>query len=338
MKGMLLEAVREDRMPGGRNTGLSYKTKPRNYDKLRKKFQQMAHIKAMENKRNRAEKQALKAAREAMKKEKEAMKQGHMMYSPDNPHVPFREIQPETAQMIEVLQQTETALGKIAYDDTFGAAKREIHYADDLLKAMCKLGDDLVFHLVQWVKHLPFYTRLGTEEHTYILKTKWQELLLLSVAVNAINFRNSTTNRGLSFEQHVYKNMVALQDCLNQTLDLKLDMENFREEMGEIVEKLTHLVAMFHTYKINRDEYLLMKVVVLLSNISTNNNDAEIAEKVREPYLKALQDYMEVNYPAHPNRFEEIFSRFPELAACAELLCKSKLLYMPYLLNAMAKC
>ncbi|XP_070532313.1 nuclear receptor subfamily 6 group A member 1-like [Ptychodera flava] len=337
-KGMLLEAVREDRMPGGRNTGLSYKSKPHNYDRLRKKFQQLAQQKTMENKRNRAEKQALRAAREAMKMERDAYKQGHLSVNKEHPHSPFREVQPETAQMIEVLQQTETALSKITYSDTFGA-DRIIKYSDDLMKALCKLGDDLVFHLVQWVKHLPFYTRLATEEHTHILKSKWQELLLLSVAVNAINFRNSTTNRGLSFEQHVYKNMLYLQDCLNQTLDLKLDMDSFRQEMGEVVEKLTHLVAMFHTYKITRDEYLLIKVVVLLNNACTsNNNDSDIADKVREPYLSALHDYMQVNYPAYPNRFDEIISRFPELSECAELLCKSKLLYMPYLLNAMAKC
>ncbi|XP_006814372.1 nuclear receptor subfamily 6 group A member 1-like [Saccoglossus kowalevskii] len=338
-KGMLLEAVREDRMPGGRNTGLSYKCKPKNYDRLRKKFQQIAQQKAIENKRNRAEKQALKAARDAMKKENSEKGSQLPINGEEMTQMHFSDIKVETAQMIEVLLQTETALGKITPNER---NMTPVNYSDDLLKAMCKLGDDLVFHLVQWVKHLPFYTQLGTAEHTHILKSKWQELLLLSVAVNAIHFRNSTTNKGLSFEQHVFQNMMYLQECLNQTMENHLDIEDFQEEMSEVVEKLTCLVAMFHTYKMTRDEYLLLKVVVLLrgnnSNNNNNNETCELTDKVCEPYLSALHDYMNINYPSYPNRFNEIMSHLPELRCCAELLCRSKLLYMPYLLNAMSKC
>ena len=43
---------------------------------------------------------------------------------------------------------------------------------------------------------------------------------------------------------------------------------------------------------------------------------------------------MEANNQA--GRYDDLVSQLPELQACSRLLLQSKLLYMPYLLNAIA--
>ncbi|XP_054770172.1 hormone receptor 4-like [Lytechinus pictus] len=357
-------------MPGGRNTGLSYKQcKPKNYDKLRKKFQLMAQQKAQLNRKTRAEKQALKAAREAMKAERESKglkgSGGSSGGGGNNGGVSgkqggggeVRTLKPQTAQLIEVLQQTESAVLKVAEKE--GVNLKEHRYSDlpasmeldDFRRLQCRLGEELVFHLVQWVKHLPFFTQLSAVEHTHLLKTKWLDLMLLCTISRAMHFKQPLVNSsasnsgsmngktggsggmdvGLSFEQCAHKNLLLLQECMNKTLDLRLDMDVFRDEMGEVVEKVTKLAASFRTLGVTRNEYLLLKVILFLDQGKPVN---EQIRSVQEPYLLALRDFMEANN--QPGRFDDFLSQLPELHACSKLLLHSKLLYMPYLLNAIA--
>ncbi|XP_071802366.1 nuclear receptor subfamily 6 group A member 1-like [Asterias amurensis] len=343
--GMMLEAVREDRMPGGRNTGLSYKSKPKNYDKLRKKFQQIAQQKAQLSRKNRADKQALKAARDTLKSEKD-QKSKSSPQSPSsgggsagihklNSHIDVRQLKPQTAQLIEVLQQTESAVLKVSSKEkgkTGSPALIAGMTLDEFLGQQCSLGDTLVFNLVQWVKHLPFYTQLSQVEHTYILKTKWVELLILCTVSRAMYFKQNSGEKVLGFEHCVHQNLLTLQECMNKTMDLKLDMGVFREEMGEAVEELTRLAASFRTLNISRNEYLLLKVIILLN--FKNRSSSDVVRQVQHPYVLALRDFVEVNHQL--SRFEEIMSQLPELQKCSELLSNSKLIYMPYLLNAVA--
>lgn len=239
----------------------------------------MAQQKAQMNRKNRAEKAAIKAAREATKTQSDPKSRDSAAPGSDKRKTDVRQLRPQTAQLVEVLQQTESAVIKIANKDW----REQVPIPSTLelsefVRLQCMLGEQLVFHLVQWVKHLPFFTQLSSVEHTYILKTKWLELLLLCTVTQAMHFRQkslggsssgggSSTNTevGLSFELCAHQNLLTLQECMNKTLDLQLDMDVFREEMGDVVEKITKLAASFRTLDIKRNEYLLLKVIVLLN-------------------------------------------------------------------------
>ena len=242
----------------------------------------MAQQKAQQNRKNRAEKQALKVAREALKMEKDVKTKGIPVQSTKNfspkqsnqcPPIDVRQLKPQTAQLIEVLQQTESAVLKVSEKE--GKKGGQNHRtlpptgatleANEFMKLQCALGEELVFHLVQWVKHLPFFTQLSSVEHTYLLKTKWLEILLLCTLTQAMYFKQNGSEKSLSFEHCAHQNLLTLQECMNKTMDLKLDMDAFREEMGEVVEKVTKLAASFRTLGVTRNEYLLIKVIVFLS-------------------------------------------------------------------------
>ncbi len=242
----------------------------------------MAQQKAQQNRKNRAEKQALKVAREALKIEKDSKLKGIPVQSTKNftpkgmpmsqtPPIDVRQLKPQTAQLIEVLQQTESAVLKVSEKE----GKKGLHHrtappgatleANEFMKLQCALGEELVFHLVQWVKHLPFFTQLSSVEHTYLLKTKWLEILLLCTLTQAMYFKQNGSDKSLSFEHCAHQNLLTLQECMNKTMDLKLDMDAFRAEMGEVVEKVTKLAASFRTLGITRNEYLLIKVIIFLA-------------------------------------------------------------------------
>lgn len=67
---------------------------------------------------------------------------------------------------------------------------------------------------------------------------------------------------------------------------------------------------------------------------TANGSHSEQIKNVQQPYILALRDYCEAN--SQPHRCEEVLSQLKELQTCTMLLLQSKLLYMPYLLNAIA--
>lgn len=52
----------------------------------------------------------------------------------------------------------------------------------DLSEKLCNIGDSIVYKLVQWTKRLPFYLELPVEVHTRLLTHKWHELLVLTTS------------------------------------------------------------------------------------------------------------------------------------------------------------
>ena len=71
------------------------------------------------------------------------------------------------------------------------------HSNSELSDKLCRIGDRIVFKLVQWTRRLPFYDERPVELHTRLLTNKWHELLVLTTsAYQAIHgFRRMGTTR-----------------------------------------------------------------------------------------------------------------------------------------------
>lgn len=57
-----------------------------------------------------------------------------------------------------------------------------LDHKSDLSEKLCQIGDSIVYKLVQWTKRLPFYLELPVEVHTRLLTHKWHELLVLTTS------------------------------------------------------------------------------------------------------------------------------------------------------------
>ena len=79
------------------------------------------------------------------------------------------------------------------------------HSNSELSDKLCRIGDRIVFKLVQWTRRLPFYTEIPVEIHTRLLTNKWHELLVLTTsAFQAINGNRmgTTYSDGATAEPH----------------------------------------------------------------------------------------------------------------------------------------
>ena len=61
------------------------------------------------------------------------------------------------------------------------------HSTSELSDKLCRIGDRIVFKLVQWTRRLPFYTEIPVELHTRLLTNKWHELLVLTTSAYQVD-------------------------------------------------------------------------------------------------------------------------------------------------------
>jgi len=207
----------------------------------------------------------------------------------------------------------------------------------ELSDKLCQIGDSIVYKLVQWTKRLPFYSELPVEVHTRLLTHKWHELLVLTTsAYQAIHGPRKTWSgpepTEHDFMQQVSANLVTLQTCLAAMMGRPLTLDQLRQDVGLMVERITHVTMMLQRCQLRMEEYVCLKVIAMLSQ-PKGSGSVEL-EAIQERYMHCLQSYVEHNYPQSPGRFADLLSRLPEVQSAATLLLESKMFYVPFLLNS----
>jgi hypothetical protein len=80
------------------------------------------------------------------------------------------------------------------------------HSTSDLSDKLCRIGDRIVYKLVQWTRRLPFYEEIPVEIHTSLLTNKWHELLVLTTSayqsIHGTRRMGTTRSDGESAELH----------------------------------------------------------------------------------------------------------------------------------------
>ena len=159
----------------------------------------------------------------------------------------------------------------------------------ELSEKLCQIGDSIVYKLVQWTKRLPFYAELPVEVHTRLLTLKWHELLVLTTsAYQAIHgapggggggggssgngngsggpgSSSASQSQPQDFAQQVSANLVTLQTCLAAMMGQPLTLDQLRQDVGLMVERITHVTMMLQRCHLRMEEYVCLKVIAMLS-------------------------------------------------------------------------
>ncbi|XP_048506500.1 hormone receptor 4 isoform X2 [Athalia rosae] len=212
-----------------------------------------------------------------------------------------------------------------------------LDHKSDLSEKLCQIGDSIVYKLVQWTKRLPFYLELPVEVHTRLLTHKWHELLVLTTsAYQAIHGQQKWTGvgsdgTGADFTQEVSNNLCTLQTCLTSMMGRPITMDQLRQDVGLMVEKITYVTLMFRQVKLRMEEYVCLKVITMLSQAREGTLELE---QIQERYMSCLRSFVEHSAPQQPGRFHDLLVRLPEVQSAAALLLESKMFYVPFLLNS----
>ncbi|KAJ3666077.1 hypothetical protein Zmor_001532 [Zophobas morio] len=330
-QGMVLQAVREDRMPGGRNSGAVYNLYKVKYKKHKKP----------------ACKQPQKAAAE-----KNILSQQFKVEQPSS--IPANLVNgtilktalTNPSEVVRLRQRLDSAVSSSRdhcdeFQDiaTLQNLDDLLDHNTDLSEKLCHIGDSIVYKLVQWTKRLPFYLELPVEVHTRLLTHKWHELLVLTTsAYQAIHKTGDqlTTVIKTDFNHEVETNLCTLQTCLTSMMGREITIEQLRQDVGLMIEKITHVTLMFRQIKLTMEEYVCLKVITMLNQAkpaTSSGNNSEL-DSIHERYMTCLRVYTQHMYPQQSQRFQDLLSRLPEIQSAAALLLDSKMFYVPFLLNS----
>ncbi|VVC30584.1 Hypothetical protein CINCED_3A020904 [Cinara cedri] len=355
-QGMVLQAVREDRMPGGRNSGAVYNLYKVKYKKKRPpKNGQVKMEKSVPSNTTASTMTAMKTENQDNNSSISTLVNGTILKTAlTNP-----------SEVVYLRQRLDNAVSS-SRDRTFSieatvnmiknlvdcdefqdiATLRNmedlLEHNSDLSAKLMQIGDSIVYKLVQWTKRLPFYLELPVEVHTRLLTHKWHELLVLTTSAyqaihgpqkiwNSTNI-NGDRNDDSEFNQEVSHNLCILQNCLSSMMGKPITMDQLRQDVGVMVEKITHVTLMFRRVKLRMEEYVCLKVIIMLTQ--NNGNTTSELETIQERYTSCLKTYVEHTFPMQPNRLQDLLHRLPEIQSAASLLLESKMFYVPFLLNS----
>ncbi|XP_025417508.1 nuclear hormone receptor FTZ-F1 beta isoform X2 [Sipha flava] len=162
----------------------------------------------------------------------------------------------------------------------------------DFLSNLCNIADHRLYKIVKWCKSLPLFKNISIDDQISLLINAWCELLLFSCCYRSVS---SPGEIRVSLGKSI---------SLDQARDLGL---------APCIERMLNFTQHLRRLRVDRYEYVAMKVIVLLSS---DTNDLKEPEKVRasqEKALHALQQYTVAHYPDMPSKFGELLLRIPDL-------------------------
>ena len=59
--------------------------------------------------------------------------------------------------------------------------------------------------------------------------------------------------------------MVTLQTCLTSMMGKPITMDQLRQDVGNMVEKITKVIAIFRQFQLKMEEYVCLKVIAMVS-------------------------------------------------------------------------
>lgn len=134
----------------------------------------------------------------------------------------------------------------------------------------------------------------------------------------------------------VETNLCTLQSCLTSMMGREITIEQLRQDVGLMIEKITHVTLMFRQIKLTMEEYVCLKVITMLNQgrvlsssrvveyicewflakPASSSGNSEL-ESIHERYMTCLRVYTQHMYPQQTTRFQDLLGRLPEVS------CKS---------------
>ncbi|KAH8262810.1 hypothetical protein KR044_000598 [Drosophila immigrans] len=168
----------------------------------------------------------------------------------------------------------------------------------DLIAHLCNVADHRLYKIVKWCKSLPLFKNISIDDQICLLINSWCELLLFSCCFRSIDTPGEikmSQGRKITLAQAKTN---GLQACIERMLNLTDHLRRLR---------------------VDRYEYVAMKVIVLLQSDTTELHEAVKVRECQEKALQGLQAYTLAHYPDTPSKFGELLLRIPDLQRTCQL-------------------
>lgn len=127
------------------------------------------------------------------------------------------------------------------------------------------------------------------------------------------------------FSLQINAHLNTLQTCLTTLMGHSISMDQLKLDVGLMVEKMTQITIMFRRIKLRMEEYVCLKVYILLNRgelvswpyLVWNANFIQFSEveleNIQERYVQVLRSYLQHTSPHSPGRLGELLAHIPEV-------------------------
>lgn len=206
-------AVREDRMPGGRNSGAVYNLYKVKYKKHKKSTQKSPQQKMGQPNEPTNQKSMFLSPQQTGVKTETINLPSHLMNG-----TILKTALTNPSEIVHLRHRLDNAVSSskdrsVSYEHSCSMIQTLIdfdamediatlpHFPEfledksEIGDKLCNIGDSIVHKLVSWTKKLPFYLEIPVEIHTKLLTDKWHEILVLTTAAyQALHGKKSNSN------------------------------------------------------------------------------------------------------------------------------------------------
>ncbi|CDW52689.1 nuclear receptor NHR 91 [Trichuris trichiura] len=307
-KGMILEAVREDRMPGGRNGSTIYNL----YKMTCKRY-----------------------GRKKVPTDDGFSIETQGFYEDDTRrNKSTNEMVPDSSSCIGTERLSlSTLLDDLVERDQLESliclqcpVSEKCH---DASSRLTQIGEEIVRKLVQWTRNLPFYNDLPTEVFTALLEQNWPQIVLLSTTFY-LYYRSQTEDpASLDWSFADYKfNLRVLSKRISDALGKRVPEELVEAEAGMLVKEFTHLVESFRRLKLSRHAYVCLKVITLFQG-----------QMAADPQMNYFQEHLikllhiQLSQNDSSSTLGQVLTWLPRLQNVSNILLQCRMLYVPFMLS-----
>ncbi|CAB0029380.1 unnamed protein product [Trichogramma brassicae] len=288
--GMKLEAVRADRMRGGRNKfGPMYKR-----DRARKlQMMRQRQLAIQTLSRGTALGDAVSYPNTVaplfhIKQEIQIPQVSSLTSSPDSSPSPAA----VAAGLVGGNGNNPAGSGGVSGSQTYNQCEV------DLFELMCKVLDQNLFSQVDWARNSCFFKDLKVDDQMKLLQHSWSDMLVLD---------------------HLHQRMHnSLPDEITLTNGQKFDLLCLGLLGVPSLADLFHgLSSTLQELKFDFHDYICMKFLMLLNHDVRGLANRKHVQEGHEQVQRALLDYTMTAYPTVPDKFNKLMSVLPEIHVVA---------------------
>nr|CAB3248543.1 GCNF nuclear receptor [Phallusia mammillata] len=197
---------------------------------------------------------------------------------------------------------------------------------------LCKVADEMLYRQIVWIKKLPFFDSISIKDHTTLLSTTWAEIILLAALC--------------VHEEQLFGD---LADITSRYVPDSEELSRFTDYEMEILERMTYLYQKFSHLGIDKEEYVIMKVINFLNQDIKGLEEVDRVEDINKRYWYACQRFTEMralersverrglNGNAAANgaqRFRDLMLCLPEIRFVAGKMLNTDVAKLPLLFKA----
>lgn len=161
--------------------------------------------------------------------------------------------------------------------------------------SLLQLAELRLYKLVRWARNLPQFSSIATDDQILLLQNCWADLLLFNCCMRSIQ---STTEIFLP---------------MGKSIDME-KASKLGHGADDIVSRLLAITDQLRRLQVDQYEFVALKVLMLITPDVKALKEPGKAQEHQDLICEALELYTNSHYPQHSNKFGEMLLRLPEIS------------------------